>query len=31
MNMKRRKTDDMDTKHWKNETDSKLNVSIIDD
>lgn len=31
MNMKRRKTVDMDTKHWKNETDSKLNVSIIDD
>lgn len=31
MNIKRRKTVDMDTKHWKNETDSKLNVSIIDD
>lgn len=31
MNMKRRKTVDMDTKHWKNETDSKLKVSIIDD
>lgn len=31
MNIKRRKTVDMDTKHWKNETDSKLKVSIIDD